>query len=130
MRAELYKRFRNSEETRHADIYETRAQESLVKGRFPVNNAGEGTKAIKFPVAFSNLPHITFGFELEGRNKIAQGRSPIISAEVYDWITVDRPPFSRLYTGAHVLVTATGQNLTKFTVVWNASGIAFGNPRS
>lgn len=130
MRAELYKKIHRAEATRHADIYETRAQESMVKGRFPVNNAGEGTKSIKFPVAFSNLPHITFGFELEDVAKIARGRSPIISAEVYDWITVDRPPFSRLYTGAHIVVVAEGQNLSRFTVVWNASGIAFSNPRS
>ena len=130
MQPELYRKFRNSETTRHNDIAHTRAQNSLVKGRFPVNNAGEAVKSIVFPVAFSELPSITFGFELEESSNIASGNAPIISAEVYAWITEDRPPVSRLYTGAHIMVTSIGQALSMFTVVWSASGTAFMNPRS
>ena len=125
---ETFRRQMNSERVRHDDIMTTRAQETVVNGRFVINNTGEARKSIVFPVAFSKLPVITFGVE------IAPGfistRAPVITAEVYDWQFTERLPISRLYTGAKVLVVSEGATVSKFTITWSASGIAYSNPRS
>lgn len=119
-----------SEQVRHNDIMSTRAQHTVLDGRFGVNNTGEAYKDIVFPVAYADMPTLTFGFEVDSLNSIIITRAPVITAEVYDWIYIERLPLSRLYTGARILVVSTGATVSKFTVTWSASGTAFTNPRS
>lgn len=129
MQVERFRHQLNSEQTRHNDIMSTRAQETVLNGRFGVNNAGEAYKNIVFPVTFSKLPLITFGFELDGVSSSIVTRAPVITAEVYDWLFIERLPLSRLYTGAKILVVSEGFTV-RFTVTWSASGMAFTSPRS
>lgn len=128
--AQFRKQLRSSYQ-RLEDVMSTTAQESAVVGRFPVNNAGEAYKTLLFdPVVFATIPTITFGFEIEGDNNIKTTRAPVITASVYSWKLQERNPASPLYTGADILVVSTGPALVKFTVTWNATGVAFANPWS
>lgn len=123
--------FRNSFRStnqRINDLEQTAAAPASVSGRFLVNNAGEARAHIIFPVRFSDLPFITFGFEMQGDKNIYAGHAPAMSATAYDWDTIDRPPFSRFYKGAHILVVSTGPPATKFIVNWTAMGTAFTSP--
>lgn len=130
MDAVNFRKSLNSEQVRRNDILETRAKETTLKGRFAVNNTGEAYKSIVFPVVFSKMPTITFGFEVDTLNSIYQTRAPVITAQVYDWQYTERLPYSRLYYGAKFLVVSEGAMASAFTVTWFATGTAFTSPRS
>lgn len=126
-----FRRELRSSQQRLADTLDTTAQQSTVVGRFPVNNAGEAYKSINFePVVFSDQPTMTFGFEIDGSRNVKPTRAPVITASLYEWKIIERNPSPPLYYGAKLLIVSTGPSLVKFTVTWNAVGIAFGNPRS
>jgi hypothetical protein len=99
-----------------------------VSGRFTVNNTGEASKDIYFPVKFSSVPGMTFGYELKTNDSIIVGERPIINAYVHKWIVEDLPPFKRNYIGANITVVSTGPSFHKFIVHWKATGLAFSNP--
>lgn len=130
MNVNSFRKQLNSEQVRHADMAASRAQETVLKGRFNVNNTGEAYKSVVFPVAFSTLPLVTFGFEVNTLDSIVQTRAPKITAQVYDWQYTERLPTSRIYYGAKFLVVSEGAMVSAFTVTWQASGIAFSGPRS
>lgn len=113
---------------RTMDLAETAATATPVSGKFMVNNAGEAKADIVFPVRFADIPYITFGFEILGNQPIIDGHAPAMSAYVYDWSTIDRPPFSRFYKGANIFVVSTGPPALKFIVNWTAIGTAFTSP--
>ena len=117
-----------SQQRRAIDLTETAASPAPVSGKFMINNAGEAKVDITFPVFFSDIPYVTFGFEIQGANQIISGHAPAMSATVYDWDTIDRPPFSRFYKGAYIVVVSTGPPGTKFICTWTAMGTAFTSP--
>lgn len=119
----------NFDRSRLNDIEDTKAQETIVNGRFAVNNPGEAYHAIWFPHVFATLPSITFGFEIDSTNSIRVKRAPVITAQVYEWLTTERLPTLRLFIGARVLVVSEGAMASAFTVTWSAHGVAYSNPR-
>lgn len=125
---EMKERIRRTQQ-RMIDISSTSADHTEIQGRFPVNNIGEGREPIMFPVAFSTVPHMSFGFEIQGDTRhIIKGHAPSITAAVCDWSVRERPPTSRLFLGAEVIIVATGPPNTRFIVHWTAKGTGFMAP--
>jgi hypothetical protein len=123
-----FRRQQRSVSQRGQDLAVSAADASTLTGRFLVNNLGEAQKTLLFPVKFSDIPLMTFSYEILDNVNIIEGRLPMISAQVADWSVVDRLPASRFYVGATVRVVATGPANTKFVVHWTAQGVAFSNP--
>lgn len=128
MSIENFKKSFRSDSLRMSDIRSTAADNAAVSGVFTINGAGEARSDILFPVIFSRQPEITFGFTLLGDSDIRAGFAPSFSATVYDWNVIERPPFSRFYRGASLLITSTGPSITKFICNWTAIGMAFSSP--
>jgi hypothetical protein len=117
-----------SSNLRAYDFNDVAASDSTVSGKFTVNGSGEARAHVLFPVSFSVLPYMTFGFEVQSSTQILKQHAPAMSATVYDWDTLDRPPFSRFYKGASLLVVSSGPSDLKFICSWSATGTAFTSP--
>ena len=114
-----------NDQRRMMDLQEVTAGNVTIPGRFMINNAGEANAEISFPVQFSQLPYLTFGFEMQNPEVIVKGFAPTFSAYIIDWKTIERPQYSRLYTGCTIKVVGEGPPNTKYICVWNAVGVAF-----
>lgn len=117
-----------NEQVKFHDLEQTAANAATVTGKFTVNGAGEARAHVLFPVTFSVLPYMTFGFEVQSANQIVKQHAPAMSGTVYDWDTLDRPPFARFYKGAHLLIVSSGPPGLKFVCSWSAVGTAFTSP--
>lgn len=147
---ELARKQLQVEVQRQRDFETVVTQDTQVFGKFRVNGAGEATKAVEFPVVFSNIPLVTFGIEIQSDRRtigpgpeflqdapgivvgqssgLVKGEAPVITAAVVDWYTEDVLPDARRYSGCEVLTTCVGALNTKFVVHWSAAGVAFTNP--
>ena len=141
---------------RMKDLKEMFSQNTQVFGKYLVNGPGEAMKDVKFPVAFSNVPVVTFGFEVRSENNLVwtefddqhrpyprdtqpgvaagaysglvHGEAPIITGLVSDWIAEEVPPHEQRFIGASLLTVSDGPIGTKFIVHWSAAGMAYANP--
>ena len=120
----------DNESRRMRDLRETAADIMVVSGKFPVNNVGEAYKNIVFPTIFTDIPSLGFGYEIDGDSNLKASRAPVISAALYGWDVIDRPPVSRYYRGAKILVVSEGPPNIRFIVHWQATGIGFMGPLS
>ena len=127
-RLQAMQRRQQSQQLRMNDLAETASSITQVGGKIKINNAGEAYIEIEFPVYFTDIPSVSFGYEINDVKSIAKGSAPTVTAEIYEWETYERPPSSRFYTGAKMVVVSTGPPLIKFIVHWQATGIAFTNP--
>jgi hypothetical protein len=116
----------NSQNQRAADISSSAADITISSCRIQVNNPGEAIVPISFSCKYTHPPTLNFGFEYHSTP--AAGRSPLISASVKEFLTIDRPPNSRLYTGAEIIIVAESSPGVSFVVVATASGMAFSGP--
>lgn len=128
MNVETFRRQQRSNFTRMNDLSSAAAGPVSVTGQFMVNNVGEANADILFPVTFSQKPEITFGFEIQGMRQVVDGHALTATGAVVDWNTLDRPPFSRFYKGAKLLISSDGPGSVKFIVNWTAVGIGFSAP--
>ena len=125
-RMQLQKRMLNSHMQRGADLASARAGVTVSTCYVKVNNAGEAEVDFEFACRYAQLPTITFGYQLQ--SSTFPGRVPVFSASVKDWLTIDRPPNSRLYTGARLSIVSESVDGLSFAVVATATGIAFSGP--
>lgn len=128
MRLEDFRKSMRLNESRLSDAREMAAADSVLDGKFLVNNTGEAYKDVFFPVLFSTIPSVSFGFEMQEGEKTIDGQVPAFTAHAYDWLTIERPPISRFFNGMKVRVVSSGPAYHKFIVHWRVSGIAFTNP--
>lgn len=91
-----------------------------------VNNAGEAIAPFQFACRYAQMPNLSFGFQMHSAPPA--GRIPVFSASVYEWITEDRLPNSRLYAGARLLIVSEAASSVAFAVHATATGIAFTGP--
>ena len=128
MDKELFRRSYKNETQRAINLDSMAFSQGDISGKFTVNNTGEAFKNVYFPVSFSQVPGITFGYELKPYDKFIEGSRPSINAYVNNWIVEDKPPFKRKYLGANITVISTGPKFHKFIVHWKATGLAYSNP--
>lgn len=131
------------------DLSESFAGAVPVHGKFLVNGPGESEKDVWFNVAFTNVPVVTFGFEIKGPDNLVwtnnpdpnfpanisdpvsglvEGDAPIITALVVDWHTEEALPADQKYIGAKIITVCDGPTNTAFICHWSASGMALSNP--
>lgn len=124
-------RFRQQWKNFHREAQQldlVKAQANQVSGQVRVNGAGESQVFVQFPVKFTDKPLISFGAELQENEPVVSGSMPTISIVVLDWQVEERPPTSRLYTGATLGIVTGGAKYNKFIVHWHANGTAYTNP--
>lgn len=126
MNIEYLRRNTRSYNQRQNDLQESAARLTLSTCRIKVNNTGEGTANFKFACKYSQVPTITFGYEEQ--SEVRKGYSPLYSASVIAYETIDRPPHLQLYTGATIRIVAEAVEGASFVVIATASGIAFSGP--
>lgn len=154
--SELHKNRQKAIHQHSKDLEESYAGAVPCHGKFLVNGPGEAEKIVYFPVAFSNVPVVTFGFEVKSNNNLVwtsysptgepelregvparagaassglvKGDAPIITAIVAEWLVNERVPVDRHFVGAKIITVCDGPSSTKFITHWTASGIAFSNP--
>jgi hypothetical protein len=128
--AQAVEKFRNSMIAKDmtAAMSSAAAGPTTLTGEFLIKNSGEKRVPIDFPIAFSEKPLITFGAEVQEGDVIVDGFFPTVSVIVSRWITVENPPFSRIYRGCELAVVVTGAPTQKVIVQWQLTGVAFGNP--
>lgn len=125
-RIDIHKRNYNSYLQRGNDLADARAKLTVSTCYVKINNAGEAEVDFEFACKYAQLPTINFGYQLQ--SSTFPGRVPIFSASVKDWLTIDRPPNSRLYTGATLSIVSESVDGLSFSVVATATGIAFSGP--
>lgn len=91
-----------------------------------VNDTGEVVASFPFACAYSEVPSITYSFQIQS---VTRGKAPLISASVLEWQTVDRYPSSRLFVGADLLIVSENVPDVSFVVVAEAKGMAIAGPR-
>jgi hypothetical protein len=149
--AALHNAQQNAINKRTKDLEESFAGGVPVHGKFLVNGPGEAEKDIWFNVPFTNVPVVTFGFEIKGPDNLLwtnnpsedfpaligepvsgmiEGEAPIITALVIDWHVEEAIPSDQKYIGAKVVSVCDGPANTAFIVHWSASGMALSNPSS
>ena len=84
--------------------------------------AGEGRADVVFPSMFVEKPMFSFGGELPLGQPIIDRNWPTVSVIVTDWLTLTRPPFTRLYYGASLLIVCGGLDTQKLIVHWHMDG--------
>ncbi|NBR22237.1 MAG: hypothetical protein EBU08_00300 [Micrococcales bacterium] len=97
-------------------------------GEFLLMGAGEKRVPVDFPVSFSEKPLLTFGAELQEGAAVVDGKFPTVSVVVARWFTFERPPFSRLFSGAELMVVTTGSPTQQLIIHWHLDGVALTNP--
>lgn len=122
---EIGKRNARSRETRQHDLANAAAGVVVSTCRIKVNNAGEARAPFIFACKYSQIPTITFGYEMHS-DPIA-GRVPVFSASVIDFATYDKSS-SRLYIGANLLIVSESTSDISFVVIATATGVAFSGP--
>lgn len=123
---ELARRQNNSIYQRSRDLDAARAKVTVSTCYVKINNAGEIDIDFEFACKYAQLPTINFGYQLQ--SSTFPGRVPIFSASVKDYLTIERPPHSRLYTGATLSVVSESVDGLSFIVVATATGVAFSGP--
>lgn len=155
--AALHQAQQRAHEQRRIDFQESYAGAVPSHGKFLVNGPGEADKTISFPVVYSQVPVVTFGFEIQGPDNLVwtrfddqgnpqldsdfparpggaaaglvPGEAPIITAVVTDWVPDETQlPMDQKIIGAEVTTVCDGPENTKFIVHWYAAGIAYSNP--
>jgi hypothetical protein len=116
----------NSYNLRGSDIIQSAADITISSCRIKVNNPGEAIVPISFSCKYTHVPTVNFGFEYHSTP--ARGRMPLISASVLEFETIEKPPHSRLYVGADILIVSEASPGVSFVVVATASGMAFTGP--
>lgn len=104
------------------------ADKMFLSGEIRVAGAGESKAYITFPVKFSEKPHLSFGAEVTEGDALAPGFMPSVSVVILGWTTQERPPTSRLYTGAQLGIVTEGVFHQKLVVHWNLIGTAITSP--
>lgn len=122
---EIKQREEMSRARRASDLSHAAAGLTISTCRIPINNAGEARVVFTFSCKYTQLPNITFGYEMHSTP--TPGRIPIFSASVFNFKTEDKV-FSRVYTGADLLIVAESTPDISFVVVATASGIACAGP--
>jgi PKD repeat protein len=124
--ANRLRRTQSTIQTRMSDLQSAAADVTVVSCKIPVNNTGETEVTFMFPVKFSDIPSVVFGFQ--NQTTPIAGQAPLFSASVLHWHTEDRLPFSRLYTGATFLIVS--EATPGYSYVCNATitGVAFSGP--
>lgn len=107
---------------------EMAATTTRLSGQLRVNGAGETYATVTFPTRFIEKPLFSFGGELQDGDTPAAGHMPTISIVVTRWITQERPPQSRFYTGATLGIVTGGAAYQKMNAHWHFDGVAFTNP--
>lgn len=123
-----YRKNYNNYQQRGNDLRDTAAKVTISTCRVKVNDSGELIMPFEFACLYSQIPTITFGYQLQ--STVYSGRVPIFSAAVKEYKTIERPPFSRLYSGASLSIVSESVDGLSFVVVATATGIAFSGPMS
>jgi len=113
-------------ENRRMDLAASAAGVTISSCRVKINNPGEAIVPFIFSCKYSSVPTITFGYEQQSTPY--DGRMPIFSASVKQFVTIQRPPHSQLYTGAELVIVSDMVPNSSFVVVATATGIAFSGP--
>ena len=81
-----FRRQQRSVSQRGQDLAVSAADASTLTGRFLVNNLGEAQKTLLFPVKFSDIPLMTFSYEiLDNVNIIVVATGPANTKFVVHW---------------------------------------------
>ena len=91
-------------------------------GELLLIGSGEKRVPVVFSAPFTEKPLMTFGAEIQSGDLMTEGQFPTISAIVSKWITFDRPPSSRLFTGCELAIVTTGPATQKMIVYWCMDG--------
>lgn len=126
VKSELALRKMRSDINRMQDVASVAPGVSQFTCRIPVNNAGEARATVMFPYKFSHLPTVNFGFELY--SSYNAGKMPVFAGSVDEWISIDRLPGSRMYTGAILLISSEAAEDIAFVTIATFSGLAYGGP--
>ena len=116
-----------SHNQRSTDLQSVAAQPTTSEFRLMVNSPGETYADFEFSTPFAQAPTITCGYEVMG-GQITEGRAPMISAQVVEWMSRPRLPYSALYTGAKLVIVSEAPRGTGFIVHVTATGVAFSGP--
>lgn len=117
-----------AEKTRVHDLRNMAPSEANVSGRVMINAAGEARALITFPVKFTTVPLFTYGFSVAEGMEPVPGRMPTASAYVARWTTIERLPFSVMYTGAEIHIVNEGAFYQKIALNYQFVGKAITNP--
>lgn len=128
MDMDAFRRRMNSAEATKAGNQSMAADFQSLTGQVRVNGSGESKATITFPISFSQKPLLTFGGEIQEGDRLDPGRMPTVSVVVLAWLTKERPPYSRLYTGAILGIVTGGPSWQKMIIHWKLDGIAYTNP--
>jgi len=123
---EAFRRNNQSIQSRQAGLESVAAGMTVSTCRIKINNTGETPVEFLFACSYSQLPSITFGFEIQSRPRY--GNIPLISGKVDEWIATDILPNSRLYTGANLIISSEAVDGVSFIATATATGIAFSGP--
>ena len=109
------------EETRS----ESAAGQTRLSGQLMLSNPGEKAVSVTFPFSFADKPLLSFGAEMRTGDEPVNGNFPTVSVVVGGWITVDNPPYSRLYNGCKLFIVTTGPPQQRLFVHWHLDGVAY-----
>lgn len=115
---------------RRGDVERSRSVQGKVysvNGFIDMQGAGEALVDVNFPVAFQERPSFSFGAELGANQVLEDGNFPWVNAMVRSWQMIVRDGIS-YYTGASVVVVASGPNDMAYTAHWTVTGKALTNP--
>lgn len=102
-------------------------REFSIHGFIDCYGAGEALQDVNFPVAFQERPAMSFGGELAVNQTLEDGNFPTINIMTRSWQTILRDG-ATYYTGATLIIVATGPTTMGYTAHWQATGKALVNP--
>jgi hypothetical protein len=104
------------------------ATKHVVAGQVLVNDIGEGSCFVPFPVKFVEKPLMSDGADLAPGQIIQDGFYPQIQGTVVQWELDERPPIQVYYTGATIALSITGYAGQVMYYHYRFEGMAFVNP--
>lgn len=109
------------------NLSEASGGSTRLTGELLFKGSGEKRVPVNFSAPFTEKPLMTFGAEIQSGDLMTDGQFPTISVIVSKWITFDRPPSSRLFTGCELAIVTTGPETQKMIVYWCMDGPAVTN---
>jgi hypothetical protein len=95
-------------------------------GFLTVNGAGSTLQPVKFPLRFTEMPSMSFGWSLMEGQQLQTGAYPIVSVGVGRWTLEDHPMAIRYYAGAELAISASGRSDQRLIIHWQAEGQTVG----
>ena len=100
-----------------------------LQGRTQVLGVGEVSFDVDFPIKFIEVPHLSFGAELDKTSVATATKFPTVSVCVTDWRNEDQSlGHEGLYIGASLGVVVGGQAGQAIWVHWTFDGKALRTP--